>query len=58
MEEFEDRSKEQLINGLIMLRQRVAELTKIEEDKNKYLAELSKSNVRGYLRICPGCDRC
>ncbi len=38
-------TKEQLINDLIKLRQRIDELAKIEEDKNKYLEELNKTKA-------------
>jgi PAS domain S-box-containing protein len=55
MEKTEDVTKEQLINDLIQLRQRIDELTKIEEDKNRYLAELNKTKAmyEGLFEFAP-----
>jgi PAS domain S-box-containing protein len=52
----EDITKEQLINDLIKLRQRINELTKkIEEDKNRYLEELNKTKAmyEGLFEFAP-----
>jgi PAS domain S-box-containing protein len=50
-----DITKEQLINDLIKLRQRIDELAKIEEDKNKYLEELNKTKAmyEGLFEFAP-----
>lgn len=50
-----DMTKEQLINDLIKLRQRIDELAKIEEDKNKYLEELNKTKAmyEGLFEFAP-----
>ena len=55
MERTEDITKEQLINDLIQLRQRIDELTKIEEDKNRYLVELNKTKAmyEGLFEFAP-----
>jgi PAS domain S-box-containing protein len=55
MEIPEDMTKEQLINDLIKLRQRIDELAKIEEDKNKYLEELNKTKAmyEGLFEFAP-----
>lgn len=51
----EDMTKEQLIHDLIQLRQRIDELAKIEEDKNKYLEELNKTKAmyEGLFEFAP-----
>ena len=51
----EDMTKEQLINDLIKLRQRIDELAKIEEDKNRYLEELNKTKAmyEGLFEFAP-----
>jgi PAS domain S-box-containing protein len=51
----EDITKEQLIHDLIQLRQRIDELAKIEEDKNRYLAELNKTKAmyEGLFEFAP-----
>jgi PAS domain-containing protein len=51
----DDMTKEQLINDLIKLRQRIDELAKIEEDKNKYLEELNKTKAmyEGLFEFAP-----
>jgi len=51
----EDISKEQLIDDLIKLRQRIDELAKIEEDKNRYLEELNKTKAmyEGLFEFAP-----
>jgi PAS domain S-box-containing protein len=55
MEMYEDITKEQLINDLIKLRQRIDELGKIEEDKNRYLEELNKTKAmfEGLFEFAP-----
>jgi len=55
MEIPEDMTKEQLINDLIKLRQRIDDLAKIEEDKNKYLEELNKTKAmyEGLFEFAP-----
>jgi PAS domain S-box-containing protein len=55
MEIPEDITKEQLINDLIKLRRRIDELTKIEEDKNRYLEELNKTKAmyEGLFEFAP-----
>lgn len=51
----EDITKEQLINDLIKLRQRINELEKIEEDKKRYVQELhkTKSMFEGLFEFAP-----
>jgi PAS domain S-box-containing protein len=51
----DDITKEQLIHDLIQLRQRIDELTKIEEDKNRYLEELNKTKAmyEGLFEFAP-----
>jgi PAS domain S-box-containing protein len=51
----EDITKEQLIHDLIQLRQRIDELAKIEEDKNRYLEELNKTKAmyEGLFEFAP-----
>jgi PAS domain S-box-containing protein len=51
----EDLTKEELINDLMKLRQRINELAKIEEDKNKYLEELNKTKAmyEGLFEFAP-----
>jgi len=41
----DDITKEQLINDLIKLRQRIDELAKIEEDNSRHLAELNRAKA-------------
>lgn len=55
MEIPEDMTKEQLINDLIKLRQRIDELAKIEADKNRYLEELNKTKAmyEGLFEFAP-----
>jgi PAS domain S-box-containing protein len=55
MERTEDVTKEQLINDLIQLRRRIDELTKLEEDKNRHLAELNKTKAmyEGLFEFAP-----
>ena len=55
MEIPDDISKEQLIKDLIKLRQRIDELAKIEEDKNRYLEELNKTKAmyEGLFEFAP-----
>ncbi len=50
-----DITKEQLINDLIKLRQRIDELSKIEEDKKRYLEELNKTKAmyEGLFEFAP-----
>ncbi len=51
----EDITKEQLINDLIKLRQRINELETIEEDKKRYVEELhkTKSMFEGLFEFAP-----
>ncbi|HEX9136691.1 MAG TPA: PAS domain S-box protein [Nitrospirota bacterium] len=51
----EDITKEQLINDLIELRQRINELEKIEEDKKRYVQELHKTKAmfEGLFEFAP-----
>ncbi len=51
----EDITKEQLINDLIKLRQRINELETIEEDKKRYVEELhkAKSMFEGLFEFAP-----
>ena len=51
----EDLTKEELINDLMKLRQRINELAKIEEDKNKYLEELNRTKAmyEGLFEFAP-----
>lgn len=51
----EDITKEQLISDLVKLRQRIDELSKIEEDRNKYLEELNKTKAmyEGLFEFAP-----
>jgi PAS domain S-box-containing protein len=51
----EDITKEQLISDLIKLRERIDELSKIEEDRNKYLEELNKTKAmyEGLFEFAP-----
>ncbi len=51
----EDLTKEQLINDLIKLRQRINELEKIEEDKKRYVEELNKAKAmfEGLFEFAP-----
>lgn len=55
MEIPEDITKEQLINDLVKLRQRIDELEKTEEDKNRYLEELNKTKAmyEGLFEFAP-----
>jgi PAS domain S-box-containing protein len=50
-----DIAKEQLIKDLIKLRQRINELEKIEEDKKRYVEELSKTKAmfEGLFEFAP-----
>jgi PAS domain S-box-containing protein len=52
---IKDITKEQLIDDLIKLRQRINELEKIEEDKKRYVEELSKtkSMFEGLFEFAP-----
>ena len=51
----EDLTKEQLINDLAKLRQRINELEKIEEDKLRYVEELNKAKAmfEGLFEFAP-----
>jgi PAS domain S-box-containing protein len=51
----DDMTREQLINDLIKLRQRINELEKIEEDKQRYLEELNKTRAmfEGLFEFAP-----
>jgi PAS domain S-box-containing protein len=55
MEIPEDISKEQLINNLARLRQRIHELERTEEDRKKYLEELNstKAMFEGLFEFAP-----
>ena len=54
-DKIKDITKEQLINDLIKLRQRINELEKIEEDKKRYVEELNKtkSMFEGLFEFAP-----
>jgi PAS domain S-box-containing protein len=51
----QDITKEQLINDLVQLRQRINELERIEEDKKKFVEELhkTKSMFEGLFEFAP-----
>lgn len=55
MKKLEDLTKEQLIKDLVTLRKRINELSKIEEDKNKFLDELNKTKAmyEGLFEFAP-----
>ncbi|MRR15844.1 MAG: PAS domain S-box protein [Deltaproteobacteria bacterium] len=55
MPSFEDLSKERLINDLIKLRRRIDELERINEQKEKYEAELAetKAMFEGLFQFAP-----
>jgi len=55
MQPLEDLSKERLINDLVKLRKRIDELEKINEEKEKYDAELAKTQAmfEGLFQFAP-----
>jgi PAS domain S-box-containing protein len=55
MKQFEDLTKEQLINDLVKFRQRIEELEKFAEDSKKHLDELHKTRAmyEGLFEFAP-----